>query len=181
MARKRSSGSGGFPPPHDNCTAETVIADYNSLGRYDKDLVIICFRIQYAEGAVELINEMSQQERQRLGMLLSREIDVLPGWRVIPMKSSGHVWGLTDNQARLYNYLAQARQPQQDRDYGRRERDVVRHLWPAEAASGPNPARNVRLQARLRKLQHDANKNLARQDFAQRIMRKNGLLRLVPA
>jgi hypothetical protein len=156
MARNHSSGRGALPPPHENSTAETVMADYNSLTSFDKDRVHRWFRVIHAEGVIRFIRTLSKRERQRVGMLLARN-DYLPGWRVVQASSvrPTSIDELPTDQARLFNYLEEMGE-----NYCRPERAVIRHLWPAEPKYSPDPARYRLLRDRLRQLQWRTNRNI---------------------
>jgi hypothetical protein len=98
---------------------------------------------------------MSKLKRQQLGMLLARH-DILPGWRVVRSHDLAVITpeGLSGEQARLYAFL-------EGSDGGeRRENEVIRHLWPQDAANSPDVSRDKTLRNRLRKLQFDTNQNL---------------------
>jgi hypothetical protein len=106
-----------------------------------------------AEGILRLIEAMTKRERARLGMLLSRNPDTLPGYRIVTHhRYAVVVDGLAGQQHRLCDYL-RTHMPT-------REGDVIRHLWPAEAAASADLRRDKRLRSRLRQLQFKTNKNL---------------------
>ena len=109
-----------------------------------------------AEQIVRLIREnMNKVERQRLGMLLARERDLLPKWRVVQRASLRRPRGigLRGDGFRLFNFL----HPPESKH---RENDVIRHLWPADAVLHPNINLATTLRTRLRKLEQRTNERL---------------------
>jgi hypothetical protein len=98
------------------------------------------------------VSQLSATELTRLGMELARRDSLQPKWRVVRRRDSAVITpeGLSGTQARLYFYVSG----------GRREHDVIYHLWPADANASPDVGRDKTLCGRVRKLQFDTNHNL---------------------
>jgi hypothetical protein len=103
-----------------------------------------------------LIRELNKVEQRRLGMLLSKDRDSLPTWRVVKANKRGRrrIKGLSRDQQQLLDYLESGEK--------RHENHVLRHMWPAEAAAYSNPGTNPTLRTRLRKVVQRLNDKLAK-------------------
>ena len=118
------------------------------------DVPVNCKRFT-AEQILRLVQKnMSQAERRRLGMLLARSGELLPGWRTVQAIDHEPLngMGLSGISARLFDYC---------HGRWRSDTDAIRHIWPAEAACSRDINRDVRLRQNLRQLKSRTNKVLA--------------------
>jgi hypothetical protein len=137
-------------------------------GRFDGGRGANMFK-RNAKDVIRIIRELSDAERQRLGMELARQDILKPHWRVLRRRDSAEIsrQGLTGMQARLFEYIDEAKEKT------RRERNVIYHLWPADAAKSADVTRDVTLKGRLRKLQCDTNRNLRLLNLGCQIRRRS--------